>query len=134
MEETEWKKERALLDFQKKLTAWPGQYRSIFLRKKKREKDRYALNNLKQQPLKDDHPNETEEILDGEDDDDVTHFQEFNDDNDDCPDLEEIGNEKDDEDHDTYNRSDNDSYGEKTIDEKDMEKYFNGKLLLQYTI
>jgi hypothetical protein len=75
------------------------------------------------------------EILDDEgeidDDDDVTHFQEFNDDNDDCPDLEEIGNEKDDEDHDTYNnRSDNDSYGEKTIDEKDMEKYFNDENFL----
>lgn len=79
----------------------------------------------------DDHSNVgEEEILDGEDDDDVTHFQEFNDDNDDCPDLEEIGNEKDDEDHDTYNRSDTDSYGEKTIDEKDMEKYFNDENFL----
>ena len=50
---------------------------------------------------------------------------------DDCPDLEEIdGNGIKCEDDDSFRIGNNcvEPYGEKTIDEDDMEAYFNGKL------
>ena len=77
--------------------------------------------------------------IDGEhDDDSVTHFEDYaNGIDDECPDLEEIGNGiKEEEDHDGLDgfRINPEPYGEKTIDEDDMEAYFNGNNQIQVSI
>ena len=73
--------------------------------------------------------NKTKDNIEGEaDDDSVTHFEDYaNGLDDECPDLEEIGNGVKEEEIDGESfRINPEPYGEKTIDEDEMEAFFNG--------
>jgi hypothetical protein len=94
---------------------------------KRAQSDDEADNSIDHGPL---HNGMDKDNIDGEQDDDsVTHFEDYaNGIDDECPDLEEIGNGiKEEEDHDGLDgfRINPEPYGEKTIDEDDMEAYFN---------